>query len=187
MSQKPADTKKASSGMKSDEDMTDLLHHTLKDVYFAENQILKTLPDLIKAAEGASLKEALSKHKTETEQQIKRLERVFAIMGQKPEGVPCEAIKGILKEGQEIIEKFGKTSASDAGLIAACQSVEHYEITRYGTMKRWASEMGMKEVAELLDATLEEEYNADDTMTRIAEASANPKAEAGIEKKRASR
>ena len=166
--------------------MTDLPHHTLKDVYFAENQILKTLPGLVKAAEGSALKEAITKHKTETEQQLKRLERVFAIMNQKPEGVPCEAIKGILKEGQEVVEKFGKTSAGDAGLIAACQAVEHYEIARYGTMKLWAFELGMTEVTELLNATLEEEYNADDTMTRIAEASVNPKAEGSTDKKRAS-
>ena len=178
MSQVKTESKAASKpAAKKGEDMMALLHHTLKDVYFAENQILKTLPSLMKAAQDAELKKALDGHKTETEHQIVRLEQIFTIMGHKPEGVPCEAIKGILKEGHEVLEKFGGTLAGDAGLIAACQSVEHYEICRYGTMKRWATEIGMKEVASLLDETLQEEYKADDAMTRIAEASANLKAE----------
>lgn len=157
--------------------MKDLFYHTLKDVNFAESLILKTLPKLIKVAGDAKLKAALESHMHETETQIKRIAQVFELIGMKAEAVPCEAIKGILHEGDEVIEMFKGTIASDAALIASCQAVEHYEITRYGTMRRWATELKLKPVANLLDETLNEEYNADDTLTAIAEKTANPKAE----------
>ena len=157
--------------------LKDLFLHTVKDVYFAEHEIVKTLPKMSKAAKAPALKQAFDKHLAETKGQITRLDKVFKLIGAKAEGVPCEAIKGILKEGAEVIDEFEGTAALDAGLIAAAQAVEHYEIARYGTLKCWATELGMTEVADLLDATLEDERATDQGLTALAETRINIAAE----------
>ena len=157
--------------------LKDLFLHTVKDVYFAENEIVKTLPKMAKAASAPALKQAFDKHLAETKGQIKRLDEVFRLLGVKAEGVPCEAIKGILKEGAEVMEEFDGTIALDAGLIAAAQAVEHYEIARYGTLKCWAGELGMDDVENLLDATLDEERATDQGLTALAESKVNLAAE----------
>lgn len=157
--------------------LEDLFHDTLKDIYFAEKKILTTLPKMEKAAESEELKKAFAKHRTETEGQIARLEKVFAAIDKEPHGKTCAAIVGITDEGAEIIEDYEGSPALDAGLLAAAQAVEHYEISRYGTLKTWANELGLKDVVRLLDQTLEEEKKTDATLTKIAEAVVNQEAE----------
>ena len=156
-----------------EKNLKDLLLHTLKDVHFAEHEILKALPQMAAAAQTDELKAAFETHRTQTEQQISRLEDVFALLGQKAEGVPCEAIQGILAEGREVMEEFAGGPALDAGLIAAAQAVEHYEIARYGALRSWAELIGIEDVEELLDATLTEEKETDALLTRLAEGLVN--------------
>jgi ferritin-like metal-binding protein YciE len=154
-----------------DKDLHELFLHTLKDVYFAENAIVKALPKLVKAAKSDKLKAAFETHLKQTKGHIDRLEKVFKLVDAKPEAVPCEAIKGILKEGDEVAEEFKGNSALDQGLIAAAQAVEHYEIARYGALYAWASEMGHTDAADLLEQTLSEEKDTDALLTQIAESS----------------
>lgn len=171
----------------ADKTLKDLFVHTLKDLYFAEHAITKALPKMNKAAKSPELKKAFQKHLKETEGQIGRLEGTFKLLGMKPEGVPCEAIKGIIKEGEENIEEFSGTAALDAALIATAQAVEHYEIARYGTLKCWAGELGLDKAASLIEETLEEEKATDAALTEIAESTVNIAAEGarqGTEKKR---
>jgi ferritin-like metal-binding protein YciE len=156
--------------------LNDLFLTTLKDVYYAEKQILKALPKMAKAAESEELKGAFLKHRDETSGQIQRLEQVFEMLDKRAAGKTCEAIKGIIEEGQEIMEDFEDSDALDAGLIAAGQAVEHYEMSRYGTLRTWARRLGLGDAARLLDQTLAEEKKTDELLTRLAEASANPKA-----------
>ena len=137
--------------------LDDLFHDTLKDIYFAEKKILATLPKMAKAAQSEELKAAFVKHLTETEGQIERLEKVFAVIEKKPQGKTCAAIVGITEEGAEIMEEYKGSPALDAGLLAAAQAVEHYEISRYGTMIAWAKELGLEDAVSLLEETLEEE------------------------------
>ncbi len=160
--------------------LSDLFHDTLKDIYFAENKILKSLPKMAKAAQSADLKAAFVKHEKETRGQVKRLEQVFKIFGKKPQAKKCEAIMGITKEGAEIMTDFKGMPALDAGLAAAAQAVEHYEISRYGTLKTWASELGMSDAADLLDATLKEEKATDAALTSLAKSVVNVAAEANL-------
>jgi ferritin-like metal-binding protein YciE len=160
----------------SDKDLKALFVHQLKDTYFAEQQILKALPEMAKAANSEELKGAFAVHQKETEAQVKRLEKVFASVGEKPEGVPCKAILGIIAEGQEVQEEFAGGEALDAGLIAAAQAVEHYEITRYGTMLAWAKQLGLDEAEALLQETLVEEENTDEILSELAEDAINPAA-----------
>jgi ferritin-like metal-binding protein YciE len=157
--------------------LADLFHETLKDIYFAENKILKALPKMAKAAQSKELKAAFSKHERETRGQVKRLEHVFKIIGKPARGKTCAAINGITEEGAEIMKNFKGMPALDAGLLAAAQAVEHYEISRYGTMCTWAKEMGMSDVAELLHETLAEEEATDSALTELAKASINLEAE----------
>ena len=157
----------------AEKNLKDLFLHTVKDVYFAEHEILKALPQMAAAAQTDGLKAAFETHRTQTEQQIRRLEDVFALLGQKAEGVPCEAIQGILEEGREVMEEFAGGPALDAGLIAAAQAVEHYEIARYGALRSWAELIGLDDVEELLDATLAEEKETDALLTRLAEGPVN--------------
>ena len=157
--------------------LDDLFHDTLKDIYFAEKKILATLPKMEKAAQSAELKRAFAKHKTETEGHVTRLVKVFAAIDKKPQGKTCDAIVGITDEGAEIMKEYKGSPALDAGLLAAAQAVEHYEISRYGSLKCWAMELGYKNAANLLDATLKEEKNTDSTLTKIAEAEVNIHAE----------
>jgi ferritin-like metal-binding protein YciE len=158
--------------------LDDLFHDTLKDIYFAEKKILATLPKMQKAAQAEELKAAFEKHHAETEVQIERLEKVFAIIDKKPVGKTCDAIVGITDEGAEIMKEYKGSPALDAGLLAAAQAVEHYEISRYGTMRTWANELGLKEAVKLLDATLAEEKMTDEALTEIAESVVNQEAEA---------
>ena len=157
--------------------LDDLFHDTLKDIYFAEKKILSTLPKMQKAARSPELKKAFEKHRRETEGQVKRLEQVFAIIDKRPKAKTCDAIMGIMKEGQEIMEEYKGSPALDPGLLAAAQAVEHYEISRYGTLKTWASELGHSGAVKLLDATLQEEKKTDAALTVIAEAVVNQEAE----------
>jgi ferritin-like metal-binding protein YciE len=156
--------------------LEDLFLHTLKDVFYAEKQILKALPRMAKAAESDQLREAFEVHRDETEGQIERLEQVFKIMGKSARGVQCEAINGIIEEGKEVMEDFADSAALDAGILAAAQAVEHYEITRYGSLKTWARELGMEDAAKLIEQNLEEEKKTDMLLTQLAEARVNTKA-----------
>jgi len=156
----------------------DLFHDTLKDIYYAERKILKTLPKMARAAQSAELKAAFEKHKAQTEGQIERLQEVFEIIGKRAQGKTCDAIEGIVAEGEEIIEEYGGTPAVDAGLIASAQAVEHYEITRYGTLKRWAQVLGHQKAVALLEETLKEESETDQNLTVLADAGANEMAKA---------
>jgi ferritin-like metal-binding protein YciE len=160
--------------------LSELFHDTLKDVYFAENRILKTLPKMAKAAHSKDLKAAFVKHEKETRGQVKRLEQVFKIFGKKPQAKKCEAIMGITKEGAEIMTDYKGMPALDAGLAAAAQAVEHYEMSRYGTLRTWAEELGMPDAAALLEATLKEEKATDAALTSLAKAVANVEAEAAL-------
>ena len=157
--------------------LNDLFLTTLKDVYYAEKAILRALPKMAKAAESDEVKAAFLKHRDETAGHVERLEQVFDILEKKASGKTCEAIKGIIEEGQEIMEDFEDSDALDAGLIAAGQAVEHYEISRYGTLRTWAQQLGMRDAARLLDQTLAEEKKTDQLLTQLAEAKANPKAD----------
>ena len=158
--------------------LNDLFTDTLKDVLFAERQILKALPKMARAASSPDLKAAIEKHREQTEGQIDRLEQIFSGLGMALRGKTCPAILGIIEEGQEIIEEYAGSPALDAGLIASAQAVEHYEITRYGTLKRWAEVLGMDDAAELLGQTLEEESMTDEALTDLADASVNEMAKA---------
>jgi ferritin-like metal-binding protein YciE len=158
--------------------LQDLFHDTLKDIYFAEKKILSALPKMAKAANSDELSAAFEKHEDETEGQVERLEQVFQILGETPKGKTCDAIVGIIEEGQEIMREYKGTPALDAGLLAAAQAVEHYEISRYGTLKTWAGELGMDKAVKLLDATLSEEKKTDAALTELAETLVNQKAEA---------
>lgn len=163
---------------KEPKNLDDLFHDTLKDIYFAEKKILATLPKMAKAAQSEELKGAFEKHHGETEGQIERLEQVFAIIDAKPQGKTCAAIVGIIDEGTEIMDEYKGSPALDAGLLAAAQAVEHYEISRYGTLRAWAEELGHDDAIPLLNATLEEEEATDQALTEIAESVVNQQAEA---------
>ena len=158
--------------------LDELFHDTLKDIYFAEKKILSTLPKMVNAAQNEELKAAFEKHRGETEGQVERLEQVFAIIEKKPQGKTCAAIVGITDEGAEIMEEYKGSPALDAGLLAAAQAVEHYEISRYGTLKAWAEQLGLDDAAELLQETLDEEKATDETLTEIAKSAINQQAEA---------
>src|SRR3982075_508248 len=161
-----------------DKDLNDLFLDTLKDIYFAEKQILKALPKMAKAAQSDKLRAAFEKHRGETEGQVDRLEQVFELLDKPARGKTCDAIEGILDEGKEIMEEYKGSEALDAGLLAAAQAVEHYEISRYGTLKQWAQQLGMKEAVKLLDQTLQEEKATDEALTEIAKSAINQQAEA---------
>ncbi|KQS75165.1 hypothetical protein ASG25_20615 [Rhizobium sp. Leaf384] len=156
-----------------------LFHDTLKDIYFAERQILKALPKMARAATSEEGKEALLKHRDQTEGQIERLQQVFELIGKPARGKTCEAIQGIIAEGEEIMDEYVGSVALDAGLISSAQAVEHYEIARYGTLKSWAGQLGLDEAVALIDANLQEELETDQLLTQLGEASANPKGAKG--------
>ena len=164
--------------MAKEKTLVDLFLDTLKDIYYAERKILKALPKMARAAQSEELKAAFQQHKEETEGQIERLQQVFEVLGKRAQGKTCPAIEGIIEEGEEIMEEFKGMPALDAGLISAAQAVEHYEITRYGTLKRWAEVLGLKEAVQLLDETLQEESKTDESLTALADASANEMAKA---------
>jgi ferritin-like metal-binding protein YciE len=163
---------------KAPKQLADLFHDTLKDVYFAEKKILVALPKMAKAAQNDDLRAAFEKHEGETEDQVERLEQVFAEIGEKPQGKTCDAIMGILEEGKEIMDEYKGSPALDAGVLAAAQAVEHYEISRYGTLRTWAEELGYSKSVELLQTTLDEEESTDAALTKLAESVVNQEAQA---------
>ena len=158
--------------------LDELFHDTLKDIYFAEKKILATLPKMAKAANNTDLKKAFEKHRAETETHVERLEEVFALIDKKAQGKTCAAIVGITEEGAEIMDEYKGSPALDAGLLAAAQAVEHDEISRYGTLRTWAKDLGLNEAASLLDQTLKEEKTTDEALTKLAKSAVNIEAEA---------
>jgi len=152
--------------------------HGLHDLYYAENQIMKALPEMIEKATDSTLRADFEKHLTETEGQVHRLRQVFELMDAEPKGEKCPAIEGILKEGRELMGEIDDDDVMNVGLIAAAQAVEHYEISRYGTLKTWAQQLGHDQVARLLEDTLKEEKNTDASLTKLAESLVNQWAEA---------
>ena len=162
--------------MAKEKTLEDLFHDTLKDIYFAERQILRALPKMGRAAQSPELKAGFEKHREETEGHVERLQQVFELIGKRAQGKTCEAIQGIIAEGEEIIEDFKGTATIDAGLISSAQAVEHYEIARYGTLKTWAQTLGFKEAVTLLDQTLQEEGKTDKLLSQLATTAANQKA-----------
>ncbi|MBB4184591.1 ferritin-like domain-containing protein [Sinorhizobium terangae] len=162
--------------MAKEKTLNDLFHDTLKDIYYAERKILRALPKMARGAQTPELKAAFEKHREQTETHVERLQQVFDMIGKRAQGKTCEAIEGIIAEGEEIMEEFKGTPALDAGLISAAQSVEHYEIARYGTLKTWAQTIGLKDAVSLLDKTLKEEFATDENLTKLAMAQANKKA-----------
>ncbi len=156
--------------------LEDLFEHTLQDIYFAENHIHKSLPKVIDHVSNPELKKLFEAHRKETKGHIERLEKVFEALGKKASGEECPAIEGITKEAEELMDEVGDKMTMDAALIAAGQAVEHYEITRYGTLITWAEELGYDEVVSLLRDNLSEEKDADSKLTRIAEDKLNKKA-----------
>jgi ferritin-like metal-binding protein YciE len=164
--------------MAKQKDLRELFHDTLKDIYFAEKKILSALPKMAKAAQAEDLKEAFEKHEEETQGQVERLEKVFEEIDEAPRGKTCDAIMGIIEEGQEIMKEYKGMPALDAGLLAAAQAVEHYEISRYGSLKTWATELGLTAAARLLEQTLAEEKKTDATLSKLAESHVNKHAEA---------
>ena len=159
-----------------EKDLHDLFLDQLKDIYFAEKQILKALPRMAKAATSDKLRAAFEKHHDETEGQVERLERIFELIDRPAKGKTCDAIVGLLEEGKEIMDEYKGTEALDAGLLAAAQAVEHYEMARYGTMKAWAVRLGMKDAVKLIDETLQQERKTDKDLTALAEAGVNSEA-----------
>jgi len=155
--------------MPKEKTLEDLFVDTLKDIYYAEKRILKSLPKMAKGAQSPKLRKGFEKHLAQTEGQVERLEQVFEIFGQPARGKKCEAIEGILAEGDTIMKEYKGTAALDAGLISSAQAVEHYEITRYGTLRRWAEMLGRRNAASLLDRSLKEEFQTDEQLNMIAE------------------
>jgi ferritin-like metal-binding protein YciE len=163
---------------KEPKQLADLFHDTLKDIYFAEKKILTALPKMAKAAQSEELRAAFQKHQAETEGQVERLEQVFEEIGEKPQGKTCDAIMGILDEGKEIMDEYKGSPALDAGLLAAAQAVEHYEISRYGTLCTWAEQLGHEQSVKLLGENLDEEETTDEALSELAESVVNQQAQA---------
>ncbi|MFY8102404.1 MAG: ferritin-like domain-containing protein [Allorhizobium sp.] len=153
--------------------LEDLFHETLKDIYYAERKILKALPKMARGAQDEKLKAAFLQHQDETEGQVERLQQVFELIGKRPRAKTCPAIDGIVEEGEDILEEFKGSPALDAGLLAAAQAVEHYEISRYGTLRAWAQQLGYTDAVALLDQTLAEETKTDQALTKLAEKAVN--------------
>ena len=160
----------------ADKTLTDLFHDQLKDIYYAERKILKALLKMARGAQSDALRQAFETHREETEGQVERLQRVFEILGKRAVAKTCPAIDGILEEGEEVLDDYKGNPALDAGLVAAAQAVEHYEIARYGTLKTWAEVLGMKEAVKLLDETLQQETAADEKLSQLANTDANARA-----------
>lgn len=156
--------------------LEDLFLDTLRDIYFAEKQIVRALPKMSKAATAPELKQAFDMHLKETEGHVERLEKIFDIIGETARGKTCEAIQGIIEEAKEIMDEFKGSEALDAGLASSAQAVEHYEIARYGTLKAWARQLGRSDVVSLLEATEKEEFAADQKLSKIAVSDVNRKA-----------
>lgn len=156
--------------------LDDLFVHQLQDIYYAENQIVKALPKMIAKASDPQLKRGFEKHLAETRNHVQRLEQVFQMHGHTPKAVTCPAIDGIIKEADDISGDIDDKSVLDAGLVASAQAVEHYEITRYGTLIAWAKRLGRNDCASVLEQTLQEEKATDEALTHIAESQVNRRA-----------
>ena len=156
--------------------MNDLFLHTLKDIYYAEKQILRQLPKMAKAVTSQELKKGFELHREETQHQIERLEQVFELCETAARGVKCEAIEGILSEAKEVMDEIQDDKVRDAGILAAAQAVEHYKISRYGTLIAWAKQLGLNDAAKLLQETLDEEKKTDKLLTQVAESAVNRQA-----------
>jgi ferritin-like metal-binding protein YciE len=150
------------------ENLKDLFEATLQDIYYAEQAVLKALPKMAKKASNPDLKAAFVNHQQETEGQVERLKQVFAILGEKPKAKKCDAIEGLIKEADGVMDEAQTPEVMDAGLISSAQAVEHYEIARYGTLRTWAEELGMPDAAALLQETLDQEHTCNDDLTDIA-------------------
>ena len=161
--------------------LEDLFHETLKDIYYAEKKILTALPRMAKAAQSEDLQAAFEKHEAETTDQVERLEQIFELIKHPAKGKTCDAINGMIDETQEVMKEFKGSAALDAGLLASAQTVEHYEISRYGTLKAWAEQLGLKEAVRLLDETLGEEKKTDEALTKLAKAAVNQEARQAAE------
>ena len=157
--------------------MDDLIYTHLQDIYYAEKQLLKALPKLAKKATNEQLEQAFLTHRDETETHVERLEKAFEMIGKKPRAKKCEAIAGIIAEGEEVVSEAEEEDVRDAGMLAAAQAAEHYEIARYGTLCAWAKQIGKPELARLLHQTLEEEKKTDETLTQIAQQCVNQAAQ----------
>ncbi len=164
--------------MATEKTLDDLFLETLKDIYYAEKQLVKALPKMAKAAQDPALKNGFTTHAEESEGHVERLEQIFELLGKPARGKTCDAILGIVEEGKSIMEEFKGTVAIDAGLIAAGQAAEHYEIARYGALRTWAEQLGMKDAAKLLEQTLNEEKATDKKLTDLAVSKDNVKAAA---------
>jgi ferritin-like metal-binding protein YciE len=163
--------------MAKEKELKDLFLDTLKDIYFAEKKILSALPKMAKAAQSPKLKAAFEKHEAETDAQVERLEQVFASIDEAPKGKTCDAIVGIIEEGKEIMDEYKGMPALDAGLLASAQAVEHYEISRYGTLRTWANQLGYEDAVKPIEATLAEEKKTDSALSQLAETEVNQHAE----------
>ena len=168
---------KKSRSKQQEKQLDELFVETLKDIYYAEKKLATTLPKMAKAAQSEELAAAFEKHADETEGQIERLDQVFAMCDETPKGKTCDAINGLIDEGKEIMSDFKNSPAHDAGLLAAAQAVEHYEISRYGTLIEWAKKLGMQEAVSLLEETLEEEKQTDQDLTKLAKSIVNDMAD----------
>lgn len=157
-----------SRSKRQERQLDELFVETLKDIYYAEKKLATTLPKMAKAAQSEELSAAFEKHAEETEGQIERLEKIFAMCDETAKGKTCDAINGLIDEGKEIMSDFKNSPAHDAGLLAAAQAVEHYEISRYGTLIEWAKKLGMRDAANLLNETLAEEKKTDQSLTKLA-------------------
>jgi ferritin-like metal-binding protein YciE len=164
--------------MATQKTLDDLFLETLKDIYYAEKKLVTTLPKMAKAAQDEKLAEGFMMHAEETEGHVERLEQIFEMLGKPARGKTCDAIVGIVEEGKSIMEEFKGTIALDAGLVAAGQAAEHYEIARYGALRTWANQLGMSDAVKLLDQTLAEEKAADQKLTELAMSQENVKAAA---------
>ena len=151
------------------ETLNELFEDTLKDIYFAENEILKALPKMAKKATSEDLQQAFTDHAEETKGQVKRLDQIFKLLGKKPEGKECHALKGLVKEADELMAEAKSGPVLDAGLIACAQAVEHYEMARYGALSGWAEQLDMDDASELLEETLDEEKAADEKLSELAD------------------
>ena len=169
---------KKSRSKQQEKQLDELFVETLKDIYYAEKKLASALPKMAKAAQSEELAAAFEKHADETEVQIERLEQIFTMVDETPRGKTCDAINGLVDESKEVMSDFKNSPAHDAGLLAAAQAVEHYEISRYGTLSAWAEKLGMRDAVKLLDATLAEEKKTDQDLTKLATSIVNDMAEA---------
>lgn len=170
---KSANRKTAQAATKDSKSLSDLFEHALGDIYYAEKKIYKSLPKMIKAADHPDLVAALTSHREETAGQIEKLEAIFELLGKRAKAEKCEAIDGILEEGESLLEDFGASVAADAAIIFSCQAIEHYEITRYGSMRAFAEALGLDEARQHIEDILAQETAADTQLTELAEDSVN--------------